>query len=157
MKSKKTQTFIKQATEAHGDKYNYDKVVVEKMSKKVIIECPVHGEISISPRRHIEMGCQHCVKEALQEAIATAKTLSSTETEITEPVVESPIEAIVETTVEAPIEAPIEAPAETTVVDRKAQKQAYIEELRRRVVGIYGREVKVNYVQEAKIMEDYKY
>lgn len=56
--------FIETAKHLHGDKYGYSKVFYEK-NKKVILECPVHGDFEISAWNHIKLksGCQRCSYE----------------------------------------------------------------------------------------------
>ena len=44
--------FIKRSIAAHGDKFDYSKVVYNGQNKKVIIICPIHGEFSQTPASH---------------------------------------------------------------------------------------------------------
>lgn len=47
----------------HGDKYDYSKFELTKMSNKSIIVCPEHGEFLQSPTKHlIGHGCPECGK-----------------------------------------------------------------------------------------------
>jgi hypothetical protein len=56
-----TEQFIKKAKEVHGNKYNYDKVIYEKTSKKIIITCPIHGDFQQTPNSHkYGQGCPKC-------------------------------------------------------------------------------------------------
>ena len=43
-KKKTKEEFIKEATEKHGDKYDYSKVHYVNSKTKVCIICPEHGE-----------------------------------------------------------------------------------------------------------------
>lgn len=54
--------FIKRATEIHGEKYDYSKVIYVNNCTKVTIICPEHGEFVCSPKRHLEKstGCKVC-------------------------------------------------------------------------------------------------
>ena len=53
--------FIEKSRKAHGDKYNYDKVVYVNRVTKVIITCPIHGDFEQKPADHIRgIGCPHC-------------------------------------------------------------------------------------------------
>ena len=51
--------------EAHGDRYDYSKVVIDpnqKLNQKVTIICPIHGEFQQSLRAHIHgRGCSKCI------------------------------------------------------------------------------------------------
>lgn len=55
-------TFVEQARQIHGDKYNYDKVVYSNYGSKVTITCPSHGDFDQSPEKHIgrKHGCPSC-------------------------------------------------------------------------------------------------
>ena len=56
--------FIKRAQEIHGDKYDYSKSVFKKVTEKVCIICPLHGEFWQEPRAHFGgCGCPKCGKE----------------------------------------------------------------------------------------------
>lgn len=59
-----TETFIKKARKAHGEKYDYSKVKYEGWDKKVCIICPIHGEFWQIPSEHIRKnkpkGCPKC-------------------------------------------------------------------------------------------------
>lgn len=62
--------FIQKAKEAHGDKYNYDKVVYEKANKKVCITCNRCGkDFWQTPNSHLGgHGCECYAKEAISKA-----------------------------------------------------------------------------------------
>jgi RimJ/RimL family protein N-acetyltransferase len=56
-----TTSFIKKATEIHGAKYDYSKVVYKNSKTKIIIICPEHGEFLQSPDMHLQgQGCVIC-------------------------------------------------------------------------------------------------
>lgn len=56
--------FIKEANTVHNDTFDYSKVVYKNNSTKIIIGCPVHGEVLISPARHLQKyGCPKCGNE----------------------------------------------------------------------------------------------
>lgn len=60
-KKKTTEQFIKEATEKHGDKYEYSKVVYTKKDNKIIITCKTHGDFEQIPNSHLRgYGCQKC-------------------------------------------------------------------------------------------------
>lgn len=53
--------FETRSREAHGNFYDYSKVVYETARKKVCIVCPIHGEFWQEPYNHIEgHGCAKC-------------------------------------------------------------------------------------------------
>ena len=55
-------TWIKQAKEIHGDKYDYSKVNYINANTPVTITCPIHGDFSMSPSNHVRQhqGCPKC-------------------------------------------------------------------------------------------------
>lgn len=63
-KSKTTtnEEFIRKAKKIHGDKYDYSKTNYINNKTKIIIICPIHGEIEITPNAHIseKRGCPKC-------------------------------------------------------------------------------------------------
>ena len=62
MSKKKTkEEFIKEATEKHGDKYDYSNVNYVNNRTKVCIICQEHGEFWQTPSKHlIGRGCHKC-------------------------------------------------------------------------------------------------
>jgi very-short-patch-repair endonuclease/ribosomal protein L37E len=73
IRRKKTEQFIEEANNIHGDTYNYDKVEYINTNTKVIIGCNVHGEFQQSPSDHIQgKGCPKC--GILQSANIRRKT-----------------------------------------------------------------------------------
>ena len=64
-----TEDIIELFREKHGNKYDYSKVVYEKMHKKVIITCPKHGDFPQTPSKHlIGRGCPKCAVEKRSQA-----------------------------------------------------------------------------------------
>jgi hypothetical protein len=59
-KRKTPEQFIKDATEIHGDKYDYSKVVYINSTTPVIIICPTHGDFEQTPGGHLCGGCKEC-------------------------------------------------------------------------------------------------
>ena len=56
-----TETFVEEASKIHNNKYDYSKVVYEKMKKGVCIVCPEHGEFIQTPYKHLlGRGCPKC-------------------------------------------------------------------------------------------------
>jgi hypothetical protein len=56
------ETFLSQAKEIHGDKYDYSKVKWKNTRTKINIICPTHGEFLQIPQNHIRLkcGCRKC-------------------------------------------------------------------------------------------------
>lgn len=53
--------FIKLSRDKHGDKYDYSKVILNRMSDKVIITCPIHGDFEQTASNHTYgYGCKKC-------------------------------------------------------------------------------------------------
>ena len=75
------ETFIKRATEIHGDKHSYDKVVYKGKNEKVTITCPIHGDFEMSPHNHVNgrQGCHKCSMEektkSVEDFINESKTV----------------------------------------------------------------------------------
>lgn len=72
--------FIERATEIHGNKYDYSRVVYVKSSEKVKIVCPIHGEFEQTPNKHLAgQGCSQCgrvrTKLGHDEFISRAKAV----------------------------------------------------------------------------------
>ncbi len=59
------ETFLSQAKEIHGNKYDYSKVEWKNTSKPITIICPIHGEFIQIPQNHIRVkcGCRKCGRE----------------------------------------------------------------------------------------------
>lgn len=78
-------TWISQAKNVHGDKYDYSNVNYINAHKPVKIICPIHGEFEIAPSNHVrqKQGCPKCgnlrkgqyQKSNTQEFIKKAKTV----------------------------------------------------------------------------------
>ena len=64
--------FIKKAQKLFGNKFDYSKVIYTRAADKVIINCPVHGEFSQTPNKHLtsKYGCSACGQVAVGEAQA---------------------------------------------------------------------------------------
>jgi hypothetical protein len=64
---KTTTSFISKAKSIHGGKYNYDKVVYEKATSKVIINCLIHGDFMQTPNSHTNgSGCPKCGRDKVE-------------------------------------------------------------------------------------------
>lgn len=60
---KDTNSFIKEAINLNGDKYDYSKVAYINAHTKVKIICPIHGEFYQRPNGHLKgQGCPKCRK-----------------------------------------------------------------------------------------------
>ena len=58
---KDTQRFVFEANKIHNYKFNYDKVVYVKSSRKVIITCKEHGDFQQIAAEHLKgFGCSEC-------------------------------------------------------------------------------------------------
>lgn len=59
--SKTTGTFIEQAINIHGDKYDYSLVCYINAHKKIDVVCPIHGTFKQEPNEHLKgCGCPIC-------------------------------------------------------------------------------------------------
>lgn len=58
-----TESFIAEAKEIYGDRYDYSKVEYKNREHRVTVICPVHGEFQIFAREHLDgKGCPKCEK-----------------------------------------------------------------------------------------------
>tara|TARA_R110000868_G_scaffold176916_3_gene414928 strand:- start:3652 stop:4551 length:900 start_codon:yes stop_codon:yes gene_type:complete len=75
-----TESFITQALEVHGNKYDYNKTEYVNAKCKVIISCSKHGDFEQTPSSHISQktGCPKCSKKynyTTEEFIGKAQSL----------------------------------------------------------------------------------
>ena len=47
-----TESFIAEAKEIYGDRYDYSKVEYKNKDHRVTIICPIHGEFQVYAREH---------------------------------------------------------------------------------------------------------
>lgn len=58
-----TESFIVEAKEIYGDRYNYNKVEYKNRDHRVTVTCPIHGDFEIYAREHLDgKGCPKCEK-----------------------------------------------------------------------------------------------
>ena len=58
-----TKSFIAEAKEIYGDRYDYSKVDYKNRDNRVIVTCPVHGDFQVYAREHLDgKGCPKCDK-----------------------------------------------------------------------------------------------
>lgn len=56
-----TLEFIERSKIAHNNKYDYSNIVINGLRDKIKFTCPIHGEFSQSPEKHIKgYGCKKC-------------------------------------------------------------------------------------------------
>ena len=66
-------TFIAQAKEIHGDKYDYSKVKYDGTDNPVTIKCSKHVEFKQRPHHHLQgQGCPKCLDSHLERETAKA-------------------------------------------------------------------------------------
>lgn len=70
--------FIERAQRAHGNKYDYSKVIYNSIDSKVCIICPEHGEFWQTPYNHMKgQGCPKCaIKKNSDEKRDTIENFS---------------------------------------------------------------------------------
>jgi hypothetical protein len=65
--------FVSQASDIHGDRYNYGKTVYVSAKKKVVITCTVHGDFLQTPTGHLGgKGCMDCAVDLRAKKKTTA-------------------------------------------------------------------------------------
>jgi hypothetical protein len=71
------ETFLTQAKEIHGDKYDYAKVEWKNTRTQITIICPIHGEFSQVPQNHIRLkcGCRKCGREITKSKVNKYDTI----------------------------------------------------------------------------------
>ena len=58
-----TESFIVEAKEIYGDRYDYSKVAYKNSEHRVVVTCPVHGDFQVYAREHLDgKGCPKCEK-----------------------------------------------------------------------------------------------
>ena len=58
-----TESFIAEAKEIYGDRYDYSKVDYKNRDHRVIVTCPIHGDFQVYAREHLDgKGCPKCEK-----------------------------------------------------------------------------------------------
>ena len=58
-----TESFIAEAKEIYGERYDYSKVEYKNRDHRVTIVCPVHGDFQVYAREHLDgKGCPKCEK-----------------------------------------------------------------------------------------------
>ena len=58
-----TESFIAEAKEIYGDRYDYSKVQYKNRDHMVTIVCPIHGDFKVYAREHLDgKGCPKCEK-----------------------------------------------------------------------------------------------
>ncbi|MBL4799466.1 MAG: GIY-YIG nuclease family protein [Oleispira sp.] len=67
-----TAEFIENSRKAHGNKFDYSKVLYVNKKTPVIVICPIHGEYEVQPHIHVRSDCRKCYLENRSEN--TAKT-----------------------------------------------------------------------------------
>jgi len=69
-----TEIFLQRVQDSNLEmfnKYNYDKTEYKKLSEKVLVNCPEHGDFSVWPGDHMKgmSGCQECIKEKRKKTL----------------------------------------------------------------------------------------
>ena len=58
-----TESFIEEAKEIYGERYDYNKVEYKNRDHRVTVVCPVHGDFQVYAREHLDgKGCPKCEK-----------------------------------------------------------------------------------------------
>lgn len=58
-----TESFIAEAKEIYGDRYDYSKVEYKNRDHMVTVVCPIHGDFKVYAREHLDgKGCPKCEK-----------------------------------------------------------------------------------------------
>lgn len=58
-----TESFIAEAKEIYGERYDYSKVAYKNREHRVVVTCPIHGDFLVLAREHLDgKGCPKCKK-----------------------------------------------------------------------------------------------
>ena len=58
-----TESFIAEAKDIYGDRYDYSKVDYTNREHRVVVTCPIHGDFQVYAREHLDgKGCPKCEK-----------------------------------------------------------------------------------------------
>ena len=58
-----TESFIAEAKDIYGDRYDYSKVDYKNRENRVTVVCPIHGDFQVFAREHLDgKGCPKCEK-----------------------------------------------------------------------------------------------
>ncbi len=58
-----TESFIAEAKEVYGERYDYSKVNYKNRDHRVVVTCPIHGDFQVYAREHLDgKGCPKCEK-----------------------------------------------------------------------------------------------
>lgn len=58
-----TESFIAEARDIYGDRFDYSKVDYKNRDHRVIVTCPIHGDFQVYAREHLDgKGCPKCEK-----------------------------------------------------------------------------------------------
>jgi 5-methylcytosine-specific restriction endonuclease McrA len=68
-----TEEFVAKATQVHGGRYTYDKVVYETKLSKIVVTCPKHGDYEVSATIHIQGHIGRCCANEAKKGIRTRK------------------------------------------------------------------------------------
>lgn len=68
-----TAEFVAKATQVHGGRYTYGKVVYETKLSKIVVTCPKHGDYEVSATIHIQGHIGRCCAHEAKKGIRTRK------------------------------------------------------------------------------------
>lgn len=65
-----TNEFIQEMNSLYGDKYRYDKTIFTTTRKRVVIGCPIHGDVKCLPKLLLlGLGCPKCGRDRTKKPI----------------------------------------------------------------------------------------
>jgi hypothetical protein len=68
-----TEEFISKATEVHGGRYTYEKVLYKTTKSQVVVTCPKHGDYVVTPVIHLRGHVGRCCLYESRKGIRTRK------------------------------------------------------------------------------------
>jgi 5-methylcytosine-specific restriction endonuclease McrA len=68
-----TEEFVAKATQVHGGRYTYEKVVYQNTKSQIVVTCPKHGDYVVTPVIHLQGYVGRCCMYESRKGVRTRK------------------------------------------------------------------------------------
>jgi 5-methylcytosine-specific restriction endonuclease McrA len=68
-----TEEFVAKATQVHGGRYTYEKVVYQTTKSQIVVTCPKHGDYVVTPVIHLQGHVGRCCLYESRKGVRTRK------------------------------------------------------------------------------------
>jgi hypothetical protein len=68
-----TEEFVAKATQVHGGRYTYEKVVYQTTRSQIVVTCPKHGDYVVTPAIHLQGHVGRCCLYESRKGVRTRK------------------------------------------------------------------------------------